>query len=134
MIKTFKTMLLTVFSAGLLLMPAMIPLAAHAQDIQGGVACGTEFDLNNTSCSPQDPQAEGQIEDLVKKGIDIFSVIVGIIAVVMIIVGGVKYITSGGASEKVTAAKNTILFAVIGLIIVALSQIIVRFVLSKTTS
>jgi hypothetical protein len=55
------------------------------------------------------------------------------VAVVMIIIGGLKYITSGGDSGNVTGAKNTILYAIIGLVIVALAQFIVRFVLSKTT-
>jgi hypothetical protein len=49
----------------------------------------------------------------------------------MIIVGGVKYITSQGESSNITAAKNTILYAVIGLVVVALAQIIVRFVLER---
>jgi hypothetical protein len=52
----------------------------------------------------------------------------------MIIVAGFRYITSGGKQESVTGAKNTILYAVIGLIIVALAQIIVRFVLNKATT
>jgi hypothetical protein len=52
----------------------------------------------------------------------------------MIIVGGVKYVTSGGSSEKTTSAKDTILFAVVGLIVVALAQVIVRFVLHKATN
>ena len=50
----------------------------------------------------------------------------------MIIIGGVKYVTSGGSSEKTTSAKDTILFAIVGLIVVALAQIIVKFVLHKT--
>jgi len=61
-------------------------------------------------------------------------VIVGIAAVIMIIVGGFRYITSGGNDASVTSAKNTILYAVIGLIVVALSQLIVRFVLGKLTT
>ncbi len=55
------------------------------------------------------------------------------VAVIMIIVGGLRYITSGGSDTSVTSAKNTILYAIIGLIIVALAQIMVRFVLSKVT-
>ena len=50
----------------------------------------------------------------------------------MIIWGGFKYITSGGAQDKVKGAKDTLLYAIIGLIIVALAQVIVRFVLSNT--
>ena len=59
---------------------------------------------------------------------------VGIIAVIMIIVGGFRYIASGGKQESITAAKNTILYAIIGLVIVALAQIIVKFVLEKSTT
>jgi hypothetical protein len=58
---------------------------------------------------------------------------VGIIAVIMIVYGGFRYITSGGDATKVTSARNTILYAIIGLIIVALAQFIVKFVLKKAT-
>jgi len=47
----------------------------------------------------------------------------------MIIFGGFKYITSGGDAGGVTGAKNTILYAIVGLVIVALAQVIVRFVI-----
>jgi uncharacterized membrane protein YidH (DUF202 family) len=78
----------------------------------------------------QDPSTK--VNDLIRQIINIFSVIVGIVAVIMIIYGGFKYITSGGDSNNITGAKNTILYAIIGLIIVALAQFIVRFILSKT--
>jgi hypothetical protein len=52
----------------------------------------------------------------------------------MIIIGGLRYITSGGRDTGVTSAKNTILYAIIGLIIVALAQLLVRFVLRQVTS
>lgn len=57
--------------------------------------------------------------------------IVGIISVIMLIYGGLRYIISGGDSKKVTDAKNTILYAVIGLIISILSFAIVNFVLNS---
>lgn len=133
MTKSLKTMLLTLFSTGALLMPTMAPAVAYAA-IDEQLACGAGIDINSTTCNPSDPEAEDNVNRIIRLVINLFSVIVGIISVVMIIVGGVKYITSGGASEKVTSAKNTILFAVIGLIIVALAQIIVRFVLSKVST
>ncbi|MBR6168485.1 hypothetical protein IKQ74_00895 [Candidatus Saccharibacteria bacterium] len=55
---------------------------------------------------------------------------VGIISVIMLIVGGLRYIISGGDSKKVTDAKNTIMYAIIGLIIAILSYAIVNFVIS----
>lgn len=56
--------------------------------------------------------------------------IVGAIAVIMLIWGGLRYITSGGDSKKITDAKNTILYAIIGLIIAFLSFAIINFVLN----
>jgi uncharacterized membrane protein len=60
--------------------------------------------------------------------------IVGIIAVVMLIVGGIKYLLSGGDSKKVTDAKNTVLYAIIGLVVCFLSFAIVNFVISALPS
>ena len=55
--------------------------------------------------------------------------IIGFIAVVMIIVGGVQYTTSAGDATRVTKAKNTILYGVVGLVIALLAFAIVNFVL-----
>ena len=56
--------------------------------------------------------------------------IVGALAVIMIIWGGLRYTTSGGNASSVTAAKNTILYAIVGLIIAFLAFAAVNFVLS----
>jgi len=56
--------------------------------------------------------------------------IVGIIAVIMLIIGGIKYVVSGGDSKKVTDAKNTVLYAIIGLVIAVFAYAIVNFVIS----
>ena len=60
--------------------------------------------------------------------------IVGIIAVVMLIVGGIKYLVSGGDAKKVTDAKNTVLYAIIGLVISFLAFAIVNFVITTLPS
>ncbi len=56
--------------------------------------------------------------------------IVGIIAVIMLIIGGIKYVVSGGDAKKVTDAKNTVLYAIIGLVICFLAFAIVNFVIA----
>ena len=58
---------------------------------------------------------------------------IGAIAVIMIVWGGIKFATSAGDSNKVTAAKNTILYAVIGLAVAVLAFAIVNFVVSHLT-
>lgn len=50
----------------------------------------------------------------------------GITAVVFIILGGIKFITSGGDELKVSQAKSTVTFAIIGLVVVVLSYAIIR--------
>ncbi len=77
------------------------------------------------------------VERVIGLAINILTFIVGVVAVITIIVAGLKYITSVGDSNSVNSAKNTILYAVIGLVVVALAQVIVRFTLhnaSKTQS
>ena len=57
--------------------------------------------------------------------------IVGAIAVIMIVIGGMRYVLSGGDASKVTAAKNTILYAIIGIVVAILSYAVVRFVIGN---
>lgn len=57
--------------------------------------------------------------------------IVGIIAVIMLIIGGIRYVVSGGDSKKVTDAKNTVLYAIIGLVIAVFAYAIVNFVITS---
>lgn len=55
--------------------------------------------------------------------------IVGAIAVIMLIIGGIRYTTSNGDSNQVTAAKNTILYAIVGIIVAILAYAVVNFVI-----
>lgn len=75
--------------------------------------------------------ADTDVNGILSTVINIFSLIVGVTAVIMIIVAGLRYITSGGDAANTKAARDTILYAVIGLVIVALAQVIVRFVLTQ---
>lgn len=71
------------------------------------------------------------VETVIKAVINVLSWVVGVISLIMIIVGGFKYVTSGGDSSSTQSAKNTIIYALVGLIIVAFSQTIIRFVIEK---
>ncbi len=115
--------------------PVTVPAVAYAAgaNIQGGLNCGANLNVTGTSC-PTNTTGPSGLQRVLERAVNIFSIIVGVIAVIMIIIGGLKYITSGGDSGNVSAAKNTILYAIVGLIIVALAQFIVRFVLGATAS
>lgn len=57
--------------------------------------------------------------------------VIGAISVIMLIIGGIRYVLSGGDSGAVTNAKNTILYAVVGIIVSILAYSIVNFVITN---
>ena len=59
---------------------------------------------------------------------DILLFLVGAISVIMLILGGIRYVISGGDQAQVTAAKNTILYAIIGIVVAFLAYAAVNFV------
>jgi len=113
--------------------------SAQGVNIAQSLCAGANLDYgavnNSGACGSGQVEASTvQLNNLVTSIISLLSWAIGVVAVFMIIVGGFKYITSGGDSAGVTAAKNTILYAIIGLVIVALSQLIVRFILGRLTT
>lgn len=106
--------------AAMLGVVAMVPAAPvyadAASEIKGGVnkVGGNE---NNTS-----------LEDNLKTIVNILLFLIGAVAVIMIIIGGIRYTTSNGDSSSMTSAKNTILYAVVGLIVAIMAYAIVNFV------
>jgi uncharacterized membrane protein YidH (DUF202 family) len=83
-------------------------------------------------CENQD--GGSTISSIIETALNILSIVAGVIAVILIIIGGLKYITSQGDSQSTSSARNTIIYAAVGLVIVALSQVIVRFVINEATS
>ena len=104
--------------------------ATQKADIIGNLCAGANLQAG-TNCKTGSQNATEEINKIVKLVINTLSLIIGIVAVFMIIIAGLRYVTSGGADDSVTSAKNTILYAVIGLIIVVMAQFIIRFVLNK---
>ena len=51
----------------------------------------------------------------------------------MVVVGGLKYITANGSSGALASARNTVIYALVGLVIVAIAQVLVHFVIRKVT-
>lgn len=106
------------------------------QQINNGLCAGSNLEFTETpgQCNVATSDATTKINNIIHTIVNLLSALVGVVAVIMIIVGGFRYITSGGNDTSVTSAKNTILYAIIGLVVVALAQLIVRFTLSKLTN
>lgn len=78
----------------------------------------------------QDP-TNNRVIDVLTFVIDTFSWVIGIAGVIAVIVGGIMYTVSGGDPQKTNQAKNTIIYALVGLVIAAFAQLIIIFVLNR---
>ncbi len=67
----------------------------------------------------------------IQTALSIVFVIIGAIAVMMVVIGGIKYAASQGDPQAVSKAKGTIIYAIIGLVISILSTVIVGFVFGR---
>lgn len=109
-----------------LVLSALVPSKAFGQvNIDGGAQSGAGESQGNTQ--PDDLFADGGIFQTVT---NVLLFLIGAVAVIMLIIGGFQYVISGGDSSKVESAKNTILYAIIGLVVAILAFAAVDFVLS----
>jgi len=128
--KSIKTIL-----AGLLIIP-IIALGiglftpatqpAYAQVVEGGAKGGAD--------GMQDESQAASLfgdEGVFKIIVNVALYVIGAVSVLMLIYGGIRYTMSGGESAAVTSAKNTILYAIIGIIVSLLAYAIVNFVLEN---
>lgn len=91
---------------------------------EGGAPSGVEAARGDNMPS----NLAGGETSIVKRAINLMLYGIGVLSVVMLIFGGFRYIISGGKKESVTNAKNTILYAIIGLLIAIFSYALVNFI------
>lgn len=106
-----------------------VVMAASPTDAAKFEACSGLGATTGSTCG--DPNNAAATNRVVSLAIEVLGWVAGIAAVIMIIVSGLKYITSGGDASAVSSAKNSLIYALIGVVIVALAQFIVHFVLGR---
>ena len=112
--------------AGSLFMAGTVAPAYVAADAKSEICKGVGAATGAGGCTD-----DGSLTRVIRTVINLFSIIIGIVAVIMIMFSGFKYITAAGDSGNIGSAKNTLIYAIVGLVIVALAQFIVKFVLDK---
>ena len=122
-IKKSAALVTIVAVAACAVLPATSVLAETPQESLCKGAQGT----GGADCSGTGPSLMETIGSIT----NILLYLAGAIAVVMIILGGIRYATSQGDQNGITSAKNTVLYAVIGLIVTIVSYAIVNFVITK---
>jgi len=122
--KLFKNMVSLILLT-LMVMP-VFAFALTAQAEEGEDPLGTEFAGNLGLPGEEDSDPRNIMVDIIKVIISFL----GIIAVVVILLGGFKWMTAGGNEEKVTEARNLIVAGIIGLIIIISAWVIMNWVIT----
>ncbi len=113
-----------------------VPQVAQAKLFENSVeeACKGAQLSNKPVAGCGQKAAEDTLNSTIATAINLFSLFIAITAVISIMIGGLRYITANGDAGNLTSARNTILYSLIGLIIAAFAQIIVRYVLNTAVT
>jgi cytochrome bd-type quinol oxidase subunit 2 len=137
-VKLFSSSLAILAVAGLLNTAsvgalAQFPPHAFIDSVAANEACqGAGLVFGIGGCENQTNGS--QVNSTLTTFINIFSAIVGLVAVIMIIVSGLQFMTSSGNAQNIAKARSTLLYAIVGLVIVVLAQVIVHFVITQATT
>lgn len=122
--KRFKKLLILAGLVGSLSLGAMAPQPVGAINVFGGCT-------NNSDSSVCKAKDSDSASGMVKIVINTLLFILGMVAAIMIVIGGIRYTTSMGDSARIKAAKDTILYSVVGLVVAMLAFAIVNFVIDR---
>ena len=109
--------------------PVLVPASVHA-DTRAAICKGSGGTWSGSPCTNSNASTTS-IPTIIKNVVNILLFIVGAASVIMIVIGGLRYVTSGGDSGSVNGAKNTILYAVVGLVVAFMAYALVNFVLTQ---
>jgi hypothetical protein len=126
-----------IISTALFLSVTALPVPALAADVLAPVC--NDFSSSADKPSVCEDNTKQDIKGnsiygpngILSKAATILAIIVGIVCVIAIIIGGMRYILSGGDSQQTASAKNAILYAIIGLVITIAARSILVFVLGR---
>lgn len=125
-----KRLLTAVF--GVLLAVGMVSPALAATKPFDGACTQTGTNVgNSTVCKATGSDPLTGTNGTLNKVVTALAIVAGIVSVIFIIVGGIKYIFSGGDSAAVSSAKSTIIYALVGLVVAVVAREIIAFALSK---
>jgi heme/copper-type cytochrome/quinol oxidase subunit 2 len=124
-----KKLSLAISTLAVVGLPLLVAQPTAAVNVWQG--CETGAAANSPVCNAPE---EESAENIVKSVINTMLLVLGMIAVIMITIGGIRYTTSNGDSGQIKSAKDTILYSVIGLVVAIMAFAIVNFVVDAFTS
>ncbi len=128
-----RSICLRLATGAALLVTLLAPATALAGVDPFKGSCTDPQAANSTVC-----QSRGATSDpltgrdgIILRVTQIIAIMAGFAAVVVMVLGGIRYVTSGGAPDQVSQAKKTIIFAAVGLVAIALSQAFIGYIIGR---
>lgn len=119
-----RTLMSIALVAAVVAAPLVSPQLAFATDT-AQQACNGVQAAGGGACGG------GQLEKFLKDIVNILLFVIGTISVIMIIVGGLRYVLSGGDAGSIKAGKDTVLYAIIGLVVAIMAYAITNFIIGS---
>ena len=123
-----KSILISTLMVAVMVFGVSIIYQTGNTEIAGAINSEITSGMNATSAGTSTPTDANVV---IKNVTNIMFFIIGAVSVIMLIYGGIRYTTSGGNANNVTAAKNTIMYSIVGLIIAILAFAVVNFVVKQ---
>lgn len=117
---------LAVLSSVILGMGATTVSAVPIPTVNVGENCTKNGDAGTTICN-----STNSVSSVIQTVVDTMLIFLGVVCVVVVIIGGIRYITSSGDSKSAGQARNMILYAIIGLVVAFLAYAIVNWVTTQ---
>ena len=128
MSKKLKNILISTLRVAVMVFGVSIIYQTRNTEIAGAINSEITSGMNATSAGTSTPTDANVV---IKNVTNIMFFIIGAVSVIMLIYGGIRYTTSGGNTNSVTAAKNTVIYSIVGLVISILAYAIVNFVVTN---
>lgn len=106
------------------------PVAAVGIDPLSEI-CSQGGNANSAVCQDRRAEPDTGLYDFIETVVNTILLILGSVAVIMLVVGGFRFVISGGDQAAVNRARDTIIYAIIGLIVAMVAYSIVGFVLDS---
>ena len=123
-----KSILISTLMVAVMVFGVSIIYQTGNTEIAGAVNSEITSGMNATSAGTSTPTDANVV---IKNVTNTMFFIIGAVSVIMLIYGGIRYTTSGGNANSVTAAKNTVIYSIVGLVISILAYAIVNFVVTN---
>lgn len=129
-----KKLLVLIFAIFVLNIASVPNIASAAENSACAGTLTSTSALCTDSKAASDPTATNPIsgpDGVIVKVSRIVAIAAGAVAIIILLIASIQYITSNGDSNNIKKARETILYCLIGLVVIALAQTIVQYIVTK---